>query len=164
MQEITREQVVASARQWLGTPFKHQGRTASSAQVKGGCDCIGLVLGVVENIYQQRGIDMLCPQRSYLRKNTEYGRLPDGQKLKSGLEQHLHPVSVAELKPADILLCRLDGNPQHVALVTEYAYGGLGMIHAYAQAHKVVENRLDDMWQSSVVSAYSFRAFASLSS
>lgn len=161
MQEITREQVVATARQWLGTPFKHQGRTQSTAQQKGGCDCIGLLLGVVGNIYVQSGVDMLCPQRSYLLQAIGYGRLPDGQKLQLGLANYLYTAPLDELKTADILLCRLDENPQHVALVTDYAYGGLGMIHAYAQAKKVVENRMDEKWRSSVVAAYRFRVFSS---
>jgi NlpC/P60 family putative phage cell wall peptidase len=37
----TREQIVASARSWLGTPYHHQ------ASVRGvGCDCLGLIRGL----------------------------------------------------------------------------------------------------------------------
>jgi NlpC/P60 family putative phage cell wall peptidase len=37
----TREQIVAAARGWLGTPYHHQ------ASVKGvGCDCLGLIRGL----------------------------------------------------------------------------------------------------------------------
>src|SRR5215207_7343246 len=37
----TREQIVAAARGWIGTPYHHQ------ASVKGvGCDCLGLIRGL----------------------------------------------------------------------------------------------------------------------
>ena len=42
----TAEAVVAAAREWLGTPYRHQ------ASRKGvGCDCLGLVLGVWRELY-----------------------------------------------------------------------------------------------------------------
>jgi len=38
---FSRDDIVASARQWLGTPYRHQ------ASLRGvGCDCLGLVRGV----------------------------------------------------------------------------------------------------------------------
>lgn len=38
---IARNEIVAAARQWLGTPYRHQ------ASVRGvGCDCLGLIRGV----------------------------------------------------------------------------------------------------------------------
>ena len=38
---ITRDAIVAEARAWIGTPYRHQ------ASLKGvGCDCLGLVRGV----------------------------------------------------------------------------------------------------------------------
>ena len=38
---LTRARIVAEARAWIGTPYRHQ------ASLKGvGCDCLGLVRGV----------------------------------------------------------------------------------------------------------------------
>ena len=38
---LTRASIVASARGWIGTPYRHQ------ASLRGlGCDCLGLVRGV----------------------------------------------------------------------------------------------------------------------
>jgi cell wall-associated NlpC family hydrolase len=34
----------AEARKWVGTPYKHMGKT------RNGCDCLGLVMGVMSNI------------------------------------------------------------------------------------------------------------------
>src|SRR5438552_16583348 len=43
---ITPTDIVAAARQWLGTPYAHQ------ASLKGiGCDCLGLVRGVWRDLY-----------------------------------------------------------------------------------------------------------------
>ncbi len=42
----TKDEIVAAARGWIGTPYRHQG------QVKGvGCDCLGLVRGVWRDLY-----------------------------------------------------------------------------------------------------------------
>ena len=41
----TSERVTAEARDWRGTPYRHQGRRKG-----GGCDCIGLVLGVWRHV------------------------------------------------------------------------------------------------------------------
>lgn len=38
--------IVAAARCWIGTPYRHQARTKGA-----GCDCLGLVLGVWSEIY-----------------------------------------------------------------------------------------------------------------
>ena len=38
---VTRTDIIAEARAWIGTPYRHQ------ASLKGvGCDCLGLVRGV----------------------------------------------------------------------------------------------------------------------
>jgi NlpC/P60 family putative phage cell wall peptidase len=43
---MTREQILTEAREWLGTPYHHQGA------VKGaGCDCLGFVRGVYYELY-----------------------------------------------------------------------------------------------------------------
>ncbi|HEX4298393.1 MAG TPA: peptidase P60, partial [Devosia sp.] len=43
---MTPEAVVAAARQWLGTPYRHQGATLGA-----GCDCLGLLRGVWRTLY-----------------------------------------------------------------------------------------------------------------
>src|SRR3989338_4143365 len=43
---LTRQAIVAAARSWIGTPYRHQ------ASLKGaGCDCLGLVRGVWRELY-----------------------------------------------------------------------------------------------------------------
>jgi len=143
----TREEIVREARTWLGTSFHHQGRIKNV-----GCDCIGLVVGVVHelDIPSLDGNGKLSQH-----DNTNYGRMPDGKSLKAQLDRFLNPISLKDIQPGDILLLKFEKEPQHVAIISDYHGSGLGMIHCYAQSRKVVEHRLDDLWKDRIISAYS---------
>lgn len=41
------DEIIAEAQSWIGTPYRHQG-----AQKHIGCDCLGLIRGVWENVYK----------------------------------------------------------------------------------------------------------------
>ena len=43
---ITPEVIMTEVREWIGTPYQHQGRAKGFA-----CDCLGLVIGVYSNVY-----------------------------------------------------------------------------------------------------------------
>lgn len=145
--------ITAQARSWLGTRFHHQGRLKATVQHKGGCDCIGFILGVAGEL----GIISKQEDRKLLNQFDEmgYSRVPDGLKLKHALQQHLHEIPVSDIRPGDVLLFYFDTNPQHVAIATDYSKG-LGIIHCYLQARKVVEHRLDSVWRERMVSAFRF--------
>lgn len=134
-----RERIVATAREYLGVKFKHQGR------VRAGLDCIGLVIRVAHDL----GLSDF--------DTTDYSRIPDGVRLRAGLDQHMDRMPVALVRPGDVLLMQFETQPQHVAIVADYAHGGLSIIHALATARKVAEMRLDSVWLSRVVGAYQFR-------
>ncbi len=138
-----RAQIVACARAHLGVRFAHQGRHAAT-----GLDCLGLLLVSAE----AAGLSLrgLCPASL---DDRQYGARPDTNYLQAMLGQHLLPVQ----QPAfgDVLLLRVEGRPQHLALVTDYpAEGELGMIHAYAIARRVVEHRLDAVWRANIAQVY----------
>ena len=140
----TRDAVVARARELLGVRFRHQGRSA-----RHGLDCLGLLMVVAEGC----GIrfDELAPSAL---DRTDYGSRPDAALLEALLTQWLQPV--AQVRPGDVLLLRVQGAPQHLALVTDYPQAGaLGMIHAYAPARMVVEHRYDKAWQATTHGAFS---------
>ena len=145
---ITRAEVVAAARTWTGTRWHHQ------ASTKGiGSDCIGLVVGVARElgIY---GADELAADPAV----RGYGREPDPAMLLSACARYLEPVHVPEARLGDILLLRFAAEPQHFALISQQNPDY--MLHAYAQARKIVENRIDAVWRSRIVRAYSYRGIS----
>lgn len=147
----TKNDIVAEARTWLGTRFHHQGRVRKTATHPGGCDCIGLVVGVVRDLQipsKQSG--KFLHQYDY--KN--YSRLPDGKLFREMLEKYLTEIPIDETQPGDVLLFRFEKDPQHIAIVSDYKHGGLGLIHCYASSRKVVEHVLDDGWRNRMVAAF----------
>ncbi len=155
---VTPSLIVAEARSWLGTRFHHQGRLKKTATHKGGCDCIGLVVGVVRDLaLPYAGEENAHYQFLYECDRTDYERIPNGKELRQALVTHLQEITLAEIAPGDALLFCFDQNPQHVAIVSDYPYGGLGIIHCYMKARQVVENRLDESWQRRLVGAFRFK-------
>lgn len=128
----TRLEVIEQARKYLGVRFHHQGRNSA------GLDCAGLVVRVAHDL-ELSSFD-----------SRDYGREPNAGMLKSVMESNMDRVR--KYVPGDVVLMRFNKEPQHLAIVTE-----LGIIHAYAQARKVVEHSLDTVWLSRIIAAYSFR-------
>jgi cell wall-associated NlpC family hydrolase len=130
---VARYEVVATAREYLGVRWQHQGRTLN------GVDCAGLVICVANRL----GLSEF-DTRNYVRQ-------PDPAEMRKTLEEHMDRVS-GEWQVGDVLWTRVQREPQHLVIVTD-----LGIIHASVQHRCVVEHVLDHLWRSRVVAAYSFR-------
>jgi hypothetical protein len=135
--------IVACARGWVGTRFHHQGRLKKTNAHKGGVDCLGLLMGVAE--------ELDLPFAGY--DDTSYPHYPDTLKLRLALTQAMLEVEVEDIKAGDILLLSIEGSPQHLAVVSEMA-SDLAIIHAYAPARAVVEHILDDWWRERIVGVF----------
>jgi cell wall-associated NlpC family hydrolase len=127
-----REQIVEEARKYLGVRFRHQGRTVA------GIDCAGLILNV--------GNDLGLIEYS----ETGYARRPNSYAMLNSLNKNLQPV-LGEPQAGDIILFSYFGRPQHLGFRTDR-----GMIHAFANARKVVEHHLDSTWRERIVNVYKF--------
>lgn len=127
---VTRAQVIAEARTWIGTRYRHEGRIRGHA-----CDCVGLVLGVAQAL----GLADVSL--------TGYGKIPQG--VESGCDAHM--ARAEPPRPGDVLLFRIEdgGEAKHLGLMTD-----LGVIHAYAAARKVCEHRIDGLWRRRLVRGY----------
>ncbi len=146
----TKQDIVRIARAWIGTRFHHQGRLKRTRDHRGGCDCIGLIVGVV----REAGLlHENTPLADFDRR--DYGRLPQGDRLHETLCAFVDPIT--EIAPGDLLLFAFDENPQHLAIAGDYAGGGISMIHSYLPARGVVEHRFDASWRARLVQAYQFR-------
>ena len=131
--------IIAAARTWLGTPWRHQGRLKGVA-----VDCGGLILGVGKEL-------------GLLDFDTRaYGRIPDGQQMRALCEQHLLSKPIAEAAPGDVLLMRFTRHPQHLAIAGDHGEP-FSLIHAYADAGACVEHGADPKWLRRIVAAYSFK-------
>src|SRR5512142_2549425 len=105
---ITRQQIVAEARAWLGTPYRHQ------ASLKGvGCDCLGLVRGVWRAVVGEE------PERAppYA---PDWAEASGEETLALAAARHLTPIACDAFREGDILLFRWRAHlpAKHAAFVT----------------------------------------------
>lgn len=127
--------IVLKAREYLGTPFRHQGR------LKGvGVDCAGLVVCVAHEL-KLSDFDFRA-----------YGPMPNASKLQMILNEQMDKIDYSDATVGDVYLMKFDKEPQHLAIITD-----IGLIHSYADAGSVVEHRIDDYWRSRIVGAYRFK-------
>jgi cell wall-associated NlpC family hydrolase len=124
--------IIKTAHEWLGVPFKHQGR------VKQGCDCLGLIMN----------LGIICKNGAKLSDYDQinYSRKIDSTILQDKLDQLL--IRSEELLPGAIILVALDNIPQHLAVVCEIK-PNITIVHSYIQARKVVKQHLPSTWKIS---------------
>lgn len=136
--------LIGIARRFIGVRFAHQGRTAM------GLDCLGLLMITAQEAGMLLGgvpIDQM--------DIPAYGARPDVALLQARLDAVLQPVPVNTVQVGDVVLLKIDGSPQHLALISDYPMvGELGMIHAYAPAREVIEHRYARNWQRATYRAY----------
>lgn len=128
--------IIAAARECLGTPFRHQGRLLGV-----GLDCAG----VAAHVCGRLGFEPVDA--------VGYARTPAHGLLESTLDRQPFLVHVVdgERQPGDFLLMRFRGEPQHVAVLAEET-----IIHAYEGVGSCCEHRLDEKWARRIVSVYRF--------
>lgn len=138
------DKVVASARAWIGTPYRHQ------ASCKGaGTDCLGLLRGVWREVLGAE------PERApaYSKDWSEPARI---ETLWHAAERHLVPKLLGDEAPGDVLLFRMrEGSvAKHLGLAGEVGDHAT-FIHAYS-GHAVVESPLSTPWRRRIVARFKF--------
>jgi cell wall-associated NlpC family hydrolase len=129
---IVKAQVVSAAREWIGVPFRHQGRT------RDGIDCAGVVIKVAHAL----GLSSFDA--------TGYRRLPAGigqEKIEDVCRREMIAIEEAKAGPGDVVLYYMGNRPRHLAVLADYHAGGLSIVHAYEPAGRVTENRPDPRWR-----------------
>jgi NlpC/P60 family putative phage cell wall peptidase len=138
---LTRGEVVAAARAWCGTPYRHQ------ASRRGlGTDCLGLVRGVWRDLF---GSDPEQPP-PYAPDWAEAGRR---EVLAEALGRHFGAIDPAAAGAGDVLLFRWRAHlpASHLGI----AAGEGRMIHAHAGA-AVAEVAIGRWWSRHLAFAFSF--------
>jgi cell wall-associated NlpC family hydrolase len=138
---VKASEIVALARETLGTPYRHQGRVNGLA-----LDCGGVPVHVAKRL----GID--------LSGYTRYGRLPVASEVRAEMDRHFLRVAKADMQIGDIVWMRFFGEPQHLGMLGGYFLGGFSLIHAHngAGPGHVVEHRLDEQWAARIVAVWRF--------
>lgn len=122
----TRQHIITYARTFLGVKWKHQGRDP-----RFGLDCCGL-LRVVAAEFHLTDFDLQA-----------YERQPDGKTLDEIMDRELVRIKPGQAGYGDIVSLADRKWSCHVGLLADAAKP-FSLIHAYAGARKVTENRLDE--------------------
>lgn len=124
-----RAQVVAKAREWLGTPYHHQARLRAV-----GVDCIGLLIGVC------RELGLVEPSFDV----QGYSREANGIRLMTEAQQRMVEVERSAMQAGDVIVTAFHGVPHHFGILADYRHGGFSIIHAHSGAEpaRVIETRL----------------------
>lgn len=136
-----RDAIVAEARSWLGTPYRHQ------ASLKGtGADCLGLVRGVWRAVVGEE-------PESAPPYTPDWAEALGQETLLSAARRHMREVAPGRVQAGDILLFRMAlGTPaKHAAFVV----GEDRILHAY-WGRAVCETRLVPWWRRRIAAAFQF--------
>lgn len=140
-----RERVVAAARDWLGTPYRHQ------ASCKGvGCDCLGLIRGVWREVLGPE------PERAPA-YTPDWAEATGEERLLGAAHRLMNRVRDENAQRGDILLFRMieRGPAKHVGILVSDTLAEGRLIHAYS-GHGVCETRLTGSWHRRLAGAFSF--------
>lgn len=134
------EEIVAAARAWLGTPYRHRAATLGA-----GCDCLGLLRGVWRALYGGEP-EVVPAYRADVRDPVHAGALV------AAAERHLVRVD-GELVAGQVVLFRLHRGlpPRHCGIMVS----GTRFVHAQERLG-VVEAAMSDGWRRRVAGVFEF--------
>jgi len=138
---MTPAEILAAARSWLGTPYHHQ------AALKGvGCDCLGLVRGVYEELYGR-------PAETPPPYSRDWAEATSAETMIAAARRHLSEISPRDARPGDVVIFRLRSGAmaKHAAILS----GGTRMIHAIEGA-PACEVHLNSWWRRRIAAAFRF--------
>lgn len=134
---ISRREVIATARTWLGVPYRHLGRTRS------GVDCAGFILAVAEDL----GIKTHAP--------SDYSNQPKGTTLLVPAEAQMWRMERTRIIPGDVVVfwAWTPEEPSHFGIIGEGPHG-VTTIHSFSKYGKVVEQKWNRFWADHFVGIY----------
>jgi NlpC/P60 family putative phage cell wall peptidase len=145
-----KNRVVAIARAWLGTPYRHQ------TSVRGeGADCLGLLRGVWRELF---GVEpeRIPPYR------PDWAEVGGDETLLQAARRWLREIPLDTACVGDVLLFRMapESPAKHCAILSVGSLGGgeePRMIHAY-WGRAVVESWMGVWWRRRLVAAFAWPA------
>jgi NlpC/P60 family putative phage cell wall peptidase len=138
------DEIVIAARDWLGTPYRHQ------AACKGaGCDCLGLLRGLWREVLGAE--PEMVPAYS-----MDWSEPAGDEQLWRAARRHLRAKPLDDEAAGDVLLFRMraQGVAKHLG-VAGHIGSQATFIHAYS-GHGVVESPLTPPWRRRIVARFEF--------
>jgi NlpC/P60 family putative phage cell wall peptidase len=123
--------IVAEARRWIGTPYRHQ------ASARGeGADCLGLVRGIWRSLHG-------AEPETLPHYTADWAERGGSETLLQAAQTHLFPIAITAAGSGDVILFRFapDCPAKHCAVLS----GPETMIHAW-QGRSVCETGLGRWW------------------
>lgn len=135
--------VVARARAWIGTPYRHQASCRGA-----GTDCLGLVRGLWRELV---GPEPEAPP-AYTPDWSEAARRED---LLLAAGRHLAAVPLDARRAGDVAVMRMaEGSvAKHMGVLAVDPAGHETLIHAYS-GHGVVESPLTPAWRRRIAAVF----------
>ncbi|WP_131114303.1 NlpC/P60 family protein [Lichenihabitans psoromatis] len=145
---LTRSDIVAAARRYIGTPYHHQGALAGA-----GCDCLGLVRGIWRDLYGAE------PEQPPV-YTPDWGEVGGDEHILAAAGRHMLARPVSEAEPGDVLVFRLRRGAiaKHIAVLSAASQpdgSGGRIIHAQSN-DQVREVVLTPWWRRHAVAAFMF--------
>lgn len=137
----SRDDIIAAARGWLGTPYVHQ------ASAKGaGTDCLGLVRGLWRELYGEEPEAPPPYTPDWIERHGD-------ERLMAAASRWMDARRDGALMPGDVVLFRVvpGGLAKHMGVLT----GDDRFIHAYA-GRAVCESWLSRWWKARIAGLYAF--------
>jgi NlpC/P60 family putative phage cell wall peptidase len=134
-----RKKIVSLARDWIATPYRHQG------SIKGvGCDCLGLVRGVWRELYGQEPQAIVPYSMDWAESGANDALLNAAQSLFLGTDRLLTGSLIVFRWRPDVLA-------KHLGIYV----GNDHFIHAYERG-SVVESPLVPQWRKRITGIFDF--------
>lgn len=121
----TRAEIVRTALSFIGTPWRHQGRSRT------GCDCIGLVAAIADELGALPA-DFEVPA---------YRRQPTAELL-NYFDRYMTRIATTAVKEGSVAIFSFYGTPHHAGIIVNSS--ATDIVHAFATRKKVVADYLEN--------------------
>lgn len=140
---ISKPEIIEAAREWIGTPYRHQASCRGA-----GCDCLGLVRGVWRDLY---GAEPETPPPY----SPDWGEAGAAEHMLDAAARHMIPIALDRAQGGDAIVFRMRGGriAKHMAILSS----DTTMIHAQS-GDQVREVALTPYWRRRIVGAFAFPA------
>ena len=141
-----RAAIVAEARRWIGTPYRHQASCRGA-----GADCLGLVRGVWRALYGSEPE----PAPPYTPDWAEFA--DGGEPLIAAATRHLLALPTEHAVAGDLLVFRMrdHGPAKHLGILASPRLAPGRIVHAWSRG-AVCETHLTASWLRRIAGAFRF--------